>query len=252
MPVDLPAQWLLLALGAAVGGFVQGLSGFGFAMVAMSFWVWGLPPHVAAVMGVFGGVTGQLLAALRVRRGISWPVLGPMLAGGLVGVPIGVWLLPRVDAMWFKAACGAVLVLWCPAMLFAARLPRIGGNRLADAAAGLAGGTMSGLSGFAGVVPSLWGTLRGFPKELQRTTVQNFNLAVLAASFGGLLFSGVVTAPMWPMFAVVAPALVLPALLGARIYMGLSEIAFRRVVLVMLTASGVAMLASALPVLLAR
>lgn len=247
----MPADWLLLALGAAVGGFVQGLSGFAFSMVAMSFWVWGVEPQAAVVMGVFGGVTGQLLAALRVKRGLSWQVLGPMLAGGVVGVPIGVWLLPQVDANLFKLACGIVLVLWCPAMLFARNLPRVPGNRAADALVGLGGGTMSGISGFAGVMPSLWCTLRGFDKDLQRTTVQNFNLAVLAMTLAGMLMSGVVTREMLPMFAIVAPALVLPALLGARIYLGMAEITFRRVVLVLLTASGLVMIASALPRLLA-
>ena len=29
---------LIVALGAVAAGFVQGLSGFGFSMVAMSFW----------------------------------------------------------------------------------------------------------------------------------------------------------------------------------------------------------------------
>ena len=39
----------LIALGAMVAGFVQGLSGFAFGMVAMSFWAWSLEPQVAAV-----------------------------------------------------------------------------------------------------------------------------------------------------------------------------------------------------------
>jgi len=55
---------------------------------------------------------------------------------------------------------------------------------------------------------------------------------------------------MLPLFALVAPALLIPSLLGARVYMGLSEIGFRRVVLALLTASGVVMVASALPALL--
>lgn len=31
------AQWLVIVVGAAVAGFVQGLSGFGFGLTAMSF-----------------------------------------------------------------------------------------------------------------------------------------------------------------------------------------------------------------------
>ena len=64
--------------------------------------------------------------------------------------------------------------------------------------------------------------------------------------------NGIVTRAMLPMFAVVAPAMLIPVLLGARVYIGLSEAAFRRVVLWLLTASGVALLVSALPVLLRR
>jgi uncharacterized protein len=41
-------------------------------------------------------------------------------------------------------------------------------------------------------------------------------------------------------------------LLGARLYVGISEAAFRQIVLGLLTLSGVALLVSSVPVLLAR
>ena len=50
-----------------------------------------------------------------------------------------------------------------------------------------------------------------------------------------------------PKMAIVAPAMLSPSLLGARIYVGLSEAAFRRTVLALLTCSGVAMLAASVP-----
>ena len=53
-------------------------------------------------------------------------------------------------------------------------------------------------------------------------------------------------------FAIVAPAMLLPSLLGARIYRGLSPLAFRRVVLLLLSAAGLAMVAAGLPALLRR
>lgn len=245
---------MLLALGAAVAGFVQGLSGFAFSMVAMSFWVWGIAPQVAAVMAVFGSLCGQIVAAVSARRPLRLPVLAPFVAGGLVGVPIGVWLLPRVDADLFRLAFGLLLVLWCPAMLVSQALPRVppgpASGKLGDGLAGTAGGVLGGIAGFTGVIPTLWCTLRGFDKDLQRTVIQNFNLATLATAMAGHLLAGRVGPQMLPMFAVVAPALLLPALLGARVYIGLSETAFRRVVLVLLTGSGIAMLATSIPWLL--
>ena len=114
----------IIVLGAAVAGFVQGLSGFGFSLVAVSFWAWTIEPRVAAVLAVFGGLTGQVLAAATVRRGFHWPRLLPFVAGGLIGIPLGMLLLPRLDAAAFRAFIGAVLAIWCPVMLFAARIPR--------------------------------------------------------------------------------------------------------------------------------
>ena len=108
---------LIIALGAAVAGFVQGLSGFAFSMVAMSFWAWTIDPKLAAAMAVFGSLTGQLIAAFSVRRGFDAKMLLPFLVGGLIGIPIGTLLLPHLDARLFKLALGSLLVIWCPIML---------------------------------------------------------------------------------------------------------------------------------------
>ncbi|VFR35721.1 putative inner membrane protein [plant metagenome] len=244
---------MVVALGAVVAGFVQGLSGFAFGLVAMSLWAWTLDPALAAVLAVFGALTGQVMAAVSVRRPFALARLWPFLLGGWLGVPLGVALLPRLDVDWFKAVLGLLLVIWCPAMLMARRLPAVtAGGRVADGTAGMAGGIMSGIGGFAGALPTLWCTLRGFEKDTQRGLIQNFNLAMLSVTMVTYLFQGLVTRPMLPLFAVVGPIVLLTAFLGGKVYIGLSEAAFRRVVLGLLTASGVAMLVSAVPNLLAR
>ena len=224
------AELWLLAGGAALAGLVQGISGFAFAMVAMSVWVWGIEPRLAAVMAVSGGLLGQILGLFTVRRSPRWAVL-----------------LPHLDPAAFKLVLGLFLLLICPAMLLSQRLPRIrAGGRWADAAIGLLGGVMGGIAGFSGVLPSLWVTLRGWDKELQRSVIQNFSLAALAVTLFSYIATGMATAPMLRQFAVVAPAMLLPALLGARIYRGLSPEAFRRVVLLLLSAAGLAMVVAAL------
>ena len=247
-----PPEFALLVAGAMTAGFVQGVSGFGFSMVAMSIWVWGLDPKLAAVMGVFGSLTGQLIGLFSVQRSLALKELLPLVLGGLVGIPIGVALLPRLDADWFKLVLGGLLVVTCPLMLFASRLPQVTlrnavAARMADGVAGLGGGFMGGLGGFTGVIPTLWCTLRGLNKAAQRTVVQNFNLATLAVTMVAYLATGAVTRPMWPLLPLVAAALAVPSLVGARLYHRLGEREYRRVVLGLLTAGGAAMLISAVP-----
>ncbi|ODP32917.1 sulfite exporter TauE/SafE family protein [Pandoraea sp. ISTKB] len=243
--------YLLTAVGAVVAGFVQGISGFAFGLVAMSFWAWSLDPKLAACLAVFGALTGQLLVAVTMRRGFNLKLLLPFVLGGLAGVPIGVAILPHLEMNWFKAALGALLVVWCPSMLLARNLPKITfGGRLGDAIAGLTGGVLSGVGGFAGTLPTLWCTLRGFEKDTQRAVIQNFNLAMLVVTMGAYLATGVVTRAAIPLFAIVGPAMLIPTFLGARLYIGLSEARFRQIVLSLLTASGIALLASSVPKLL--
>ena len=50
-------ELLVLAIGAAIAGFVQGISGFAFSMVALSIWAWTIEPRLAAAMAVCGGLS---------------------------------------------------------------------------------------------------------------------------------------------------------------------------------------------------
>jgi len=237
--------WLLLAMGACVAAFVQGLAGFGFGLVSMAFWSWTLPPALAAPAVVFGSLIGQLLAVRSVRHGIDWRRLTPFLLGGLAGVPLGVALLRYVDPAAFRLGVGVVLLVYCPAMLLAAELPRITrGGRVADAAVGWLGGAMGGFGGLPGPAPTLWCVLRGWPRDQQRAVFQSFNLAMHAITLTGYASAGLLTARTVPVFAIVGAAVLVPALAGVHLYRRFSDEAFRRLVLALLTLSGVALVAA--------
>jgi len=247
------STWWLVIAGAVVAGFVQGLSGFAFSLVATSIWIWTLPPQLVATMSVFGALVGQVVAALTTRRPMMWPKLAPLLAGGLCGLPLGVWLLPNLDSSTFQFGVGALMAIWCPVMLLSGRIPHIThGGRWADAAAGLVGGAAGAIGGYTGPLPTLWCTLRGWDKDTLRGVIQNFNLVMLSVTFISYLATGLITRAMLPQLGLVAAALLVPVLLGARLYAGISPEAFRRVVLMLLAGTGAALLVKAGPVVWAR
>ena len=240
------SEMWLLAFGAAVAGLVQGISGFAFAMVAMAIWVWGVDPQLAAVMAVFGGVTGQIVSVLRVRRGWHLHLLWPFVVGSAIGIPLGTRVLTMLDPNRFKLVLGGMLVVCCSAMLATAKLPKIThGGRIADAFVGLLGGVMAPLSGFSGLAPALWATLRGYTKDEHRAVLQNFNLVVLSATFASLVWSGRAGSRHLPQMAVVAGSLLIPSIYGSKIYTGMSPVAFRNGVLWLLVFAGATMLAAA-------
>jgi uncharacterized membrane protein YfcA len=242
--MDITAIYVIL--GAATAGFVQGLSGFAFGLVAMAFWAWVIEPQLAGPMVVFGSLLGQILAFGSIRRAFDLGRVLPFVLAGLIGIPIGVVLLKNIDQTVFRLFVGAVLVLYCSYSLFVPSAgPIKAGGKIADAAIGFIGGVMGGMGGLSGPAPTLWSALRGWKKDAQRAVYQTFNLVMHAATLVVYAGSGLINLRVGAMFALVAPAMLIPAILGARLYKRFSEIAFRRLLLALLAISGLVLIVSA-------
>jgi uncharacterized membrane protein YfcA len=238
---------VIVALGAAAGGFIQGLSGFAFGLVAVGIWAWTIDPALAGALVVFGSLVGQVLSLGTVRQGFDAARIMPFIVGGLLGVPIGVALLHHIDPQGFKLAVGIILLLWCPTMLVARTLPRIHwGGRWADAGAGWLGGVMGGLGGLTGPAPILWCALRGWGRDTQRAVFQSFNLLMQGVIMAAYVATGSIGFDTLWLFAIVAPAMLVPTLIGARLYRRFSDSGFRRLILLLLTASGAMLVVSSL------
>ena len=243
----------LVLAGAAAAGFVQGISGFAFGLIATAIWAPALPPQTFVPLLVICSLSGQLISIRRMLPYLDLRLAAPMVLGGACGVPLGIWLLRRIDPVTFKAVVGAILAVYCPAMLLAARLPRFaGGGRWADAAAGLAGGVMGGLGGLNGPAPTLWCALRGWERNTQRAVFQTFILFAHAFTLTGYIVSGGVGPEVIRLAFWALPAMLIPNLLGVALYARISDAAFRRVVLLLLFATGIALLLANVPILLAR
>ena len=230
---------LIVLLGAAAAGFAQGVSGFAFSLVALSIWAWAVEPQLAAPMSVFGALVGQLVALPWVWRGFDLRKLLPLVIAGLAGVPLGALLLQWLDPTLFRFALGLFLLVYCPVMLMLpADYSWPHGGRIADGASGFAGGVLGGLAGISGPVPTLWTTLRGWDKDTQRGVLQAFNIAMHVATLTVYALSGKLTGDVLVMFAWIAPALAIPAVLGVLLFRRLAARTFRRLILLLLLVSG--------------
>jgi uncharacterized membrane protein YfcA len=241
----MPETWPMLGLvvgGAILAGFVQGLSGFAFSLVALSLWAWALAPQIAAPLAVFGALVGQLASLASVHRGFEARRIAPLVLGGVIGVPIGVFILHNVDPVRFKLAIGVFLTLYGTYGLLTSGSARVtAGGRGLDAFVGLIGGVMGGLGGMSGSVPAIWTQLRGWKRDLRRATMQVYNIAMHALTLTIYARTGTLDAATVRLFAIVAPAMLIPSYFGGRLYGSFSEKTFARMILLLLLASGVAM-----------
>jgi hypothetical protein len=240
-------ETLIVAAGAAFGGFAQGLSGFAFGLIALSIWVWVLDPNLLAPLIVFGSLGGQVATAGILRRAWKPSLFWPFVAGGVFGVPLGVALLRWVDPPAFKIGVGVLLVLWCPTMLLLRDLPQIEwGGRVADGCIGWIGGIMGGLGGLTGPAPILWVRLRGWDRHTQRAVFQTFNLCMQCLTMVAYASSGALTHRLMLLLAVTLPTMFVGSRIGHRLYYRISDRVFSRVILGLLSASGVILIVSSL------
>src|SRR5208337_3584776 len=206
---------LLVAAGAAAAGFAQGLTGFAFSVIALSFWAWALPPQTAAPLAVFGALTGQIASLASVRSGFEWIKIVPLILGGWISVPIGVFFLHNADPQNFRLTVGVLLTLYCLFALFV-RDPGVvrRGGRGLDAFFGLIGGVLGGLGGMSGFLPAIWTQLRGWRRDLRRATMQAYNIAMHMLTIAVYAVSGTLAHADLSQFLIVAPAMLIPSYLG--------------------------------------
>ncbi len=232
---------IVLLAGAIAAAFVSGLSGFAFALVSLSFWIWRFPLAELSAMVVFGSLVSQATAMPSVLRHIEPKLVAPYIAGAVLGLPIGTLLIAHVDLGLFRLFVGVLLIGFAAfQLLVGPRLrPRQGDALVAEVAIGWLSGVLGGLAGLSGVLPAMWAVVRVWSKERQRALFLVFNTFCHVVALGGLVVAGYVTLATLERFAILLPCLVGGAWLGARAYGHVSPGQFRRIVLMLLAASGI-------------
>jgi uncharacterized membrane protein YfcA len=228
-------------VGAFVGALAAGGAGFAFALAASSIWLHVLDPVRTTALVVACGSLLHFTLVWPIRRAIEPARLTPFLAGAIIGIPLGVLLLTRVNGGALKIALGIFMMLYGLYALLAPRLPKLAfGGRAVDAGIGLIGGILGGLGGYSGVVPTIWTQLRGWPKEIARGVYQPF---ILFAHVTTLLFVGAVALDSGgvKLFLLALPALGIGAWVGLHLYSRLNDLRFRQVLALMLIASGLSL-----------
>ena len=95
------------------------------------------------------------------------------------------------------------------------------------------------MTGLAGILVTIWCTLRGWPKDEQRAVFQPAALAIFVMSAAWLGAKGALSGETVQLFLIGLPALALGTWLGFKLYGRLDDAMFRKAVLVLLLISGV-------------
>ena len=234
----------LVVAGALVAGFLNGLSGTGYALASLGFWLHAMPPATAAPLVALCSVIGHIQSLPRIWPGVVWSRLWPFLIAGLSGVPVGTLLLDQVRVQPLKVGVGLLLIFYSAWMGLVRRPPVIyGGGRLADAAIGFLGGVMGGMASLSGPAPVIWSQLRGWNIHEQRGVNQPFNMSVLTLAVVTAAIAGFLDTRFFIFVVLAVPTTLVGARLGLSLY---GKVDDRIIVLSLLGVSGITLIASSL------
>ena len=231
---------LLLNIAVFFGAFVSGLAGFAFSAVAGGILLHILEPieAVPLMMACSVGVQATNLWAL--RNDIRWKDSLILVTGGLLGVPISIWLLHTIDPHLFRALFGSAVAIYASYMLLRRSLNCLQPmHRGRNVLVGFGGGIIGGLTAMPGALPTIWCDIHGLPKNQQRAIVQPFIATIQVFALALMLARNDVSSRVFLDFAVSVPALLAGSALGILAFRHVDELMFRRIVLLILLVSGV-------------
>jgi uncharacterized protein len=228
-----------------VGGVVAGLAGFAMSLVVSGIWLHILTPIQTVTLLVGYGLLVQGYGIWKLRHALRWRKVAPFIFGGALGVPIGAALLAYINPSYMRTVVGLLLVLYSAYSLARPAFKPVQVRVSADVGIGLLNGIVGGLTGLAGIVVVVWCQLRGLPKDSQRTIFQPVGFAVFVMSAISLSIAGDVAVETVKLYLFGLPLVLAGTWTGLKLYGRFNDAIFRRIVLLLLLASGISLIVPA-------
>lgn len=228
----------LFLVSTFVGGLTTGLAGFAMGLVVSGVWLHILTPLQTATLIVGYGLLVQAYGIWKLRHALNWRNVAPFVIGGAVGVPIGAAALAYVNPAVLRVGVGLLLIVYSSYSLVLPAFEPMRAGPVTETAVGVLNGFIGGLTGLAGVIIAMWCQLRGWPKDVQRTIFQPVIAAAFVITAISLTYAGAVTAEFVRLYLYGLPFLAIGTWTGLKLYGHLDDVAFRRIILLLLLVSG--------------
>jgi len=231
----------LFLAAAFFGGLVSGLSGFAMGLVVSGVWLHFIAPDQNAMLIVLCGLVTQGAGIWRVRHAVNWRTVAPYIIGGAIGVPVGTILLKLVDPANIRLGIGVLLIAFGLYSLFRPALKPVRNSTPAGIGVGIVNGLIGGFTGLGGIAVTVWCQLVGGPKDAQRAIFQPVLLATFAMSAISLSVAAAFTFETLKLYLLALPVLIVGIWCGIKLYGKLNDVAFRKLILVLLLAAGISL-----------
>lgn len=226
---------------AALGGLLNGFTGFGSSLVMIPLLTFVYGPAEAIAIGIGLATLGYVLLLPEAMRDADWPDVIPASLMGFVFVPIGIFLLFVVDPGVTRRLMGAIVILVALVMLRGWNYdgPR---NILTSAAAGSFTGLTTGFFGMGAPGVSIYYLSGRIGAAVQRANILIVLGVMAALTMVGVTLAGGAGWSSLVLGVLLIPPFALPTWLGAWMFRRTSNEVYRQACLWLLIVMGLAVI----------
>lgn len=236
---------LILALILFSAGLLQGLAGFGAALLAMPLLVLVLDVKEAVTLTLLSTLIINLFLSVQLKSHLDWRKILPLVVGCVPGVYLGVTLLAKADPALIKCSLGVLITsyaLYC----LGGRLSQKPISKGWGYVAGFATGTINGAFSAGGPPTIIYTTLTGWKKDEIKATLSCFFLFTTSLAVIGHFFKGLATPHVLRLYSLTALPVLAGVFLGTIFYKRLKSRAYLTMVYYLLIGLGLMMIVSGL------
>ena len=229
-------DWVSLTITVSsvfVAGVIRGYSGFGFAMVAVTSIALVLPPVQVVPTVLILEVLASLRLVPQVWRDIDWRSLRWLLAGSLLAVPLGVYLLANTPAEPMRISISLLVLVAAVSLIRGWAWRRMPGRSWIFSA-GVASGILNGAAAIGGPPVILLYLSSPAGITVSRASIIAYFFAIDAISLAMSSVQGLITSGTLKTTAVCLLPLLFGIGIGSRMFIKVEKDAFRRHVLILL------------------
>ena len=222
-------------------GTIQGLTGFGAALVAIPLLVLLIDIKIAVPLCVLNGLVMITSLVFHLRRHMDLRKILPLIIGSIPGVILGTSLLTSVSAYTIKAFLGVTLMIYSLYNLFTKRITLELGSSW-GVISGFLTGTLTAMVSAGGPPTIIYTALTKWDKQTIKATLTGFFAFNTYFTVTVYVLNGVIGETTWWYFAFSFPFVLLGAYLGTRISSFISREIYIRLIYIFLFFMGAIMI----------
>ena len=221
-----------------LSSIIQGITSFGFSLVAVPLLGMLLPLKVVVPMLVLYSLVLNIIILYHIRSHANLKQIIILVIAGIIGTPFGAHILKVVDENILKVVIGVIVTISAFINLYGIKI-KIKNEKLSYIPVGFVSGLMNGSASLGGPPLVLFLTNQGVEKQRFRANLTSYFLILNIFTIPTYFLGGQITPNVVSYTLYALPALIIGAFLGVRLGNKVDEALFRKLTLGLIIVTGI-------------